>query len=130
MNNGESHIRAMHNTAPKYKIVFSGNLLDDTPKALVAQRFGRAFKVKDDKLLNKVFSGAAVTLKRGLAHNQADDYRELLAKLGADCCIELDQQGFTDYYPETDREYERKKRQKLAELSSDQLKNATLTPKD
>ncbi len=119
----------MNNSAATYKITFSGKTLNNTSEKLVAQRFARVFKLEDKIILNKIFSGATITIKRGLKHGQADRYREVLTKLGADCCIEPDQHGFTGNNQELDREYERKKRRKLAELYRGNVKEAALTPK-
>ena len=113
-----------------YKVVFSGNTLPGHTRDDVAARFATAFKLKDKPLLQQLFSGKIVTLKRGLSYEQAQHYSLMLEKLGADCCIECTQPPlFNTFAREVDHDYERKKRQRLAQFEPQNLANLELAPK-
>lgn len=112
---------------PTYKVTFSGGVLNGMPEKLVAQRFARVFKLNDDEI-KQIFSGGIVTIKRGLDYEQADHYRNVLEKIGADCMIEPDSSVFVAH-TEPDKEYERKKRRQMAELNQDFSNIGLVEPK-
>ncbi|MFT6388017.1 MAG: hypothetical protein ACJAUP_001390 [Cellvibrionaceae bacterium] len=114
--------------AATYKVVFSGNTLGDRSTTDVLTRFSKAFNVKDKESLARLFSGKMVTLKRGLIYEQAQRYSVILQKLGADCCIESENQPLFAQ-SEVDYDYERKKRRRVAEFSSNDYANVSVAPK-
>lgn len=118
----------MSSTATTYKVVFSGNTLDGKSSAEVSERFSKAFKLTDQKALSRLFSGKMITLKRGLVYEQAQRYSSILQKLGADCCIECENQTLF-FQNEVDYDYERKKRRRVAQFSSNDYANVSLAPK-
>ncbi|MEO0442554.1 MAG: hypothetical protein AAFZ92_02280 [Pseudomonadota bacterium] len=81
----------MNENPETYKVVFSGNTVKGSNPSDVAQRFSEAFNLSDEAFLENIFSGKIVTLKRGLEYDQAKRYSRILQKLGADCCIEIEQ---------------------------------------
>jgi len=111
-----------------YKVVFSGNTLDGKSITDVSERFSKAFKLTDKEALSRLFSGKMITLKRGLVYEQAQRYSGILQKLGADCCIECENQP-TFFANELDYDYERKKRRRVAQFSSNDYADVSLTPK-
>jgi len=111
-----------------YKVVFSGNTLNDRSTTDVSERFSKAFNLKDKESLARLFSGKMVTLKRGLEYEQAQRYSDILQKLGADCCLEQESQAlFTQN--DVDYDYERKKRRRVAQFSSNDYANISVAPK-
>ena len=120
----------MNTTEPTYKVVFSGSTLSGNNVDDVAMRFADAFKLKDKRSLEKLFSGKIITLKSGLSHEQAQRYGRILNKLGAECCIERENTAlFYGFDPEPDHDYERKKRQRVAQFSAMSLADVGLAPK-
>jgi hypothetical protein len=119
---------SMNETTERYKVVFSGNTLEGESPADVAERFAEAFKLNDQVSIQQLFSGKVITLKRGLNYDQAQRYGKILQKLGADCCIEQENQSV--FGPsEVDHDYERKKRRRVAQFSESGLSNLGLAPK-
>ncbi|TVO58698.1 hypothetical protein [Denitromonas halophila] len=66
---------------PLYAIIFSGDLLDGFAPAQVKARFGERFGLKPAQLA-QVFSGRAITLKKGLDAEQARRYLAELTAMG------------------------------------------------
>lgn len=111
-----------------YKVIFSGNTLDGNTTAEVSERFSKAFKLTDKNALMRLFSGKMVTLKRGLVYEQAQRYSDILQKLGADCCIERENKPLF-VQDGIDHDYERKKRRRVAQFSSNDYSNISIAPK-
>lgn len=74
-----------------FKIVFSGEILPHYNANQVAKRFAAAFNLRDAKAIQHLFSGKVITLKKGLNYKNAQRYRDILIGMGADCCIEREQ---------------------------------------
>lgn len=111
-----------------YKVIFSGNTLKGKTTQEVAEQFSKAFNLSDKQTLMRLFSGKVITLKRGLVYEQAQRYSNILQKLGADCCIE--QENSTLFMnDEVDYDYERKKRRRVAQFSSEDFSHVGLAPK-
>lgn len=67
---------------PLYDIIFRGDILPGQQLAEVKERLARLFKADADKV-NRLFSGAAVPLKRNLDLATAERYRAVLQQAGA-----------------------------------------------
>ncbi len=66
---------------PLYAIIFSGDVLDGFEPEQVKTRFGERFGLKPPQLA-QMFSGRAITLKKGLAADQARRYLAELTAMG------------------------------------------------
>lgn len=71
-----------------YRVVFWGDVTPGQQRNDVARRFARRFGIRDHKLLARLFSGCVITLKKGLGHQEARCYCELIRQLGALCRME------------------------------------------
>ena len=119
--------------ANTYKVMFFGKTLRDKPIAEVSSRFAAAFKINDKLTLNRLFSGRTLALKRGLNYEQARRYRDILAKMGADCCIERESSPlFATNKVQSVAEYKVKTRRKPEVYSGnyvDQTQTMRIVPK-
>ncbi|KAF1056636.1 MAG: Inner membrane protein YhaI [Pseudomonas delhiensis] len=68
--------------APRYKIVFDGTLVPDTPLETAKANLARLFK-SDIERVQALFSGQVVVLKRDLSDDEADKYLQALHEAGA-----------------------------------------------
>ena len=114
--------------ANTYKITFSGKTLQNQQVSKVSQRFAEMFGISDQKILERAFSGRTNTLKRGLSYEQAQRYREHLAKIGADCCIECERNPLF-VLGDVDYDYDSKKRQRADLLKTRNFEKLSLVPK-
>ena len=64
-----------------FKVVFSGQILDGFDRANVRHQFSRSFRAPE-KLVDRVFGGGAVVIKKDLEHQTAIRLAELLNNLG------------------------------------------------
>lgn len=115
------------NAAATYKVIFSGAVLPGQSASDVATRFSQAFKLSNPKTIARLFSGKVITLKSGLDETQAQRYKTVLEKLGADCLIEREQTS--SFVAEIDQAYERKKRRRVAQFDKQQFDDLELAPK-
>ncbi|MDF3932285.1 DUF805 domain-containing protein [Pseudomonas citronellolis] len=67
---------------PRYKIVFDGALMPQTPLETAKENLARLFK-SDLERIEALFSGQLVVLKRGLSSGEADKYLQALQGAGA-----------------------------------------------
>ena len=65
----------------KYRLIFSGELLDGQHRAVVKRRLTELLKLKDGQI-EKLFSGQSVILKRGVDRETAARYQTLFRKAG------------------------------------------------
>jgi hypothetical protein len=65
----------------KYRLIFSGELLDGQHRAVVKRRLTELLKLKDGQI-EKLFSGQTVILKRGVNRETAARYQALFRKAG------------------------------------------------
>lgn len=72
----------------RYRVVFNGQTTGDYPLAKTKARFGKAFKLPAAKV-EKIFSGAEVTLKKNVTEEQAMAFAVKLAEIGCETYIEL-----------------------------------------
>ena len=71
-----------------YKVVFWGEVLLGQSRQQVADRFAQCFKLKDKKVLSRLFSGRLTILKKGISEVEARQYCEAIRSLGAVCRLE------------------------------------------
>ena len=76
--------------APRYKILFSGELMPDATLETTKDNLARLFKC-DRARIDALFSGAVIALKKDLPEHEADQYLNALQKAGAKVGKELDQ---------------------------------------
>ena len=69
-----------------FEIVFRGDILIGQPLAAVKVRMGQLFKLPPEQV-DKLFTGKAVVLKRGLDQATAGKYKAAIAKAGAQVTI-------------------------------------------
>ncbi len=67
---------------PGYEVVFRGKLVRGADPQVVRENLCRLFKAPAEKI-EALFQGGRHVLKRGLSHEQAHHYREVLKKAGA-----------------------------------------------
>ncbi len=67
---------------PGYEVVFRGKLVRGADPQVVRDNLCRLFKAPAEKI-EALFQGGRHVLKRGLSHEQAHHYREVLKKAGA-----------------------------------------------
>ena len=65
----------------KYRLIFSGELLDGQHRAVVKRRLSEALKLKDGQV-EKLFSGQPVIVKRAVDRDTAARYQTLFKKAG------------------------------------------------
>ncbi len=65
----------------KYRLIFSGELLDGQHRAVVKRRLSELLTLKDGQV-EKLFSGQPVVLKRGVDRETAARYQALFKKAG------------------------------------------------
>jgi hypothetical protein len=65
----------------KYRLIFSGELLDGQHRAVVKRRLTELLKLKDGQI-EKLFSGQPVILKRGVDRETAARYQALFKRAG------------------------------------------------
>lgn len=65
----------------KYRLIFSGELLDGQHRAVVKRRLSEALKLKDGQI-EKLFSGQPVVVKRDVDRETAARYQTLFKKAG------------------------------------------------
>jgi len=114
-----------------YKVIFFGNTTNNQDRNSVAKRFAAAFNLRNTNTLKQLFSGKAVTLKKGLSYDQAHRYGEIMAEMGADCCIEPESPNFSFNEQEDleqQREYEKKKRRQMDLYSHSDLDKLSVNP--
>ena len=91
-----------------FKVLFSGQLLDGFDPVVVRQQFSDKFK-PPEQLVEQVFDGGPVVIKKDLAQATAMRLAELLNKLGMQAdCKEMPAVISIDHLPlelETDAEY-------------------------
>ena len=75
--------------SPAWRVRFAGQILDGFSEAQVREAIGQRFKA-DVATLDKLFSGAWVTLKRNLSREQAVAFQQAMAGLGAETELELE----------------------------------------
>lgn len=74
---------------PRYKIVFDGTLMPQTPLETAKENLARLFK-SDLARIEALFSGQLVVLKRDLSEGEADKYLQALHNAGAQARKESD----------------------------------------
>jgi WD40 repeat protein len=72
----------------RYRVVFRGNIRDGYDKEKVKKRFFELFKLGDQDLMCKLFSGERIIIKSNIDHNLASRYLEAICSIGANCDIE------------------------------------------
>lgn len=75
--------------SPAWRVRFAGQILDGFSQQQVRDAIGARFKA-DGPTLDKLFSGAGVTLKRNLSREQAVQFQQAMAALGAGTDLELE----------------------------------------
>lgn len=116
-----------------YKVTFFGNTTNNQNRSIVAKRFAAAFNLRDSKALKKLFSGKAITLKKGLTHDQAHRYGQIMMEMGADCCIEPEAKHFAINKKtacDKQRKLEKKRQQQMAASSVTKVNQLSLAPLD
>ena len=68
----------------RYQVIFRGKTVPDTPIEDVKANLAKLFKTNDIRI-NRLFSGQAVALKKGLRREEGERYRVLLERAGALC---------------------------------------------
>jgi len=68
----------------RYQVIFQGKTVPDTPIEVVKANLAKLFKTNDVRI-NRLFSGQAVVLKKGLRQEEGERYRVLLERAGALC---------------------------------------------
>jgi len=68
----------------RYQVVFRGKTVPDTPIEDVKANLANLFKTNEVRI-NRLFSGQAVVLKKGLRQEDGERYRVLLERAGAVC---------------------------------------------
>jgi len=68
----------------QYQVIFRGKTVPDTPIEDVKANLAKLFKTNDVRI-NRLFSGQAVVLKKGLRQEEGERYRVLLERAGAVC---------------------------------------------
>src|SRR5690242_5245932 len=71
-----------------YSVVFTGRLAADFTLEQVRTNFLRLFKLSDPALLDRVFSGQRVLLKKGMTAAEAQRHCATLLAAGAVCEID------------------------------------------
>ncbi len=71
----------------RYRVIYSGQVLPDFTPEVVKQNIQQLFKL-DDILLEKLFSGKPIVLKKNIDSTTANRYREVLANSGAEVHID------------------------------------------
>jgi hypothetical protein len=71
-------------TELRYHVIFRGKTVPDTPIEDVKANLAKLFKTNDVRI-NRLFSGQAVVLKKGLPREEGERYRVLLERAGALC---------------------------------------------
>ncbi|MBB4868042.1 uncharacterized membrane protein YhaH (DUF805 family) [Pseudomonas nitritireducens] len=74
---------------PRFKIVFDGALMPQTPLETAKENLARLFK-SDTSKIDALFSGQPVVLKRDLSDDEADKYLRALQGAGANARKETD----------------------------------------
>ncbi|SDI30221.1 DUF805 domain-containing protein [Pseudomonas panipatensis] len=74
----------------RFKIVFDGALMPQTPLEVAKENLARLFK-SDLERIEALFSGQTVVLKRGLSADEADKYLGVLQQAGANARKEVEQ---------------------------------------
>lgn len=73
----------------RYSVVFDGRIMPGKDAAMVKERLRSALKT-DDQGLARLFSGTAVTVRKGIDRQTAETYRDAFAQAGALCDIRPD----------------------------------------
>ncbi len=73
----------------KYRLIFSGELLDGQHRAVVKRRLTELLKLKDGQV-EKLFSGQPVVLKRDVDRETAARYQALFKKAGGQLRVKSD----------------------------------------
>jgi hypothetical protein len=68
----------------RYQVIFRGKTVPDMPIEDVKANLAKLFKTNDVRI-NRLFSGQAVVLKKGLRQEEGERYRALLERAGALC---------------------------------------------
>ncbi|MBC2737757.1 MAG: hypothetical protein HF981_25590 [Desulfobacteraceae bacterium] len=68
----------------RYQVIFRGKTVPDMPIEDVKANLANLFKTNDVRI-NRLFSGQAVVLKKGLQQEEGERYRVLLERAGALC---------------------------------------------
>ena len=68
----------------RYQVIFRGKTVPDTPIEDVKANLAKLFKTNDVRI-NRLFSGQAVALRKGLRREEGERYRVLLERAGALC---------------------------------------------
>lgn len=112
---------------PTFKIVFFGVVHSNQTITAVMERFRLLFNIQKESTLKHLFSGNMVVLKRGLSHEEANKYQEVIYDAGADCSVEPE--SAIGQFGGTDINYERKKKRVLSSIASKGLSNIELEPR-
>ena len=75
-------------TEDLYQVVFAGNITGDFSRERTKQRFGKAFKLPMPRV-ERIFSGAEITLKKNMTEAKAMDFAVKLAEIGCETFIEM-----------------------------------------
>ena len=78
----------MSDSEDLYRVVFAGNITGDFSLDRTKDRFGKAFRLSEDKV-ERIFNGKEITLKRNLSEEGAMDFAVKLAEIGCETYIEL-----------------------------------------
>lgn len=72
---------------PDCRVIFTGKLLDGFDPELVREKATRRLKASAEQI-EKLFAGRPAVLKRGLSAEQAEQYRQTLARIGMEIEVE------------------------------------------
>ena len=75
-------------TEDLYQVVFAGNITGDFSRERTKQRFSKAFKLPMPRV-ERIFSGAEITLKKNMTEDKAMDFAVKLAEIGCETYIEM-----------------------------------------
>ena len=79
----------------KYKLMFNGQLIGDTKKDVCVKELSRIFKMKQEEIEKKLFSGKKTLIKTTTSRKEVDHYIDIFSKAGARLLIKQEIMGET-----------------------------------